>query len=125
MSQQPVKFEVIKSQATKIEGGAANVRIEDKMNYDQGTEASKIQFSLICHNIPKGSVVGFRSNTPGPNPPIELPPTTVVTSPTFIIGMVCYVPADYKCVITYYADVKDVPPPDAQITLQAAYPMNS
>ena len=125
MSQQPVKFIVIKSQATKVEGAAANVRIEGKMDYDQGSESSKIQFTLICHNIPKGSVVGFKSNVPGPNPPIDLPPTTVVSYPNFVVGIMCEVQANYKCVITYFADIKDVPPPDAQITLQAAYPMNS
>ena len=125
MSQQQEKLIVKQSQATKIEGGAASVRVEGKMEYDQGTEASKIQFSLICKNIPKGTVVGFKSDKPGPNPPIDLPPTVVVTYPTFIVGMMCQVPAGYKCLITYYADLKDVPPPDAQITLQAAYPMNS
>ena len=122
MSQQPERLIVVKSQTTKMEGAAANVRIENKMDYDQGTESSKIQFTLICQNIPKGSVIGFRSNEPGPNPPIDLPPTTVVTYPAFTTGIMCQVPANYKCVITYYAVLKDVPPPGAQITLQAAYP---
>lgn len=124
MSQDPKKYVVVQSQATKIEGGNANTRIEGKMNYDQGTEASNIQFLIICTNIPKGSVVGFKSNEPGPKPPIELPPTVVVTYPTFMAGIVCYVPANYTSVISWYCDLKDVPPPGAQITLQAAYPIN-
>jgi hypothetical protein len=97
---------------------------KNHIHYEQGIEAANIQFSLICKNLPIGTVVGFKSDTPGPQPPILLPPTTVISSPSFITGMISFVPANYSCDITYYAEFNKQPPSDASITLQAAYIIN-
>lgn len=101
-----------------------NNRIEGKVDYDQGMEGSMILFTLICTNLPIGTVVGFKAEQPGPNPPIELYPTTVVTYPSFATGIQCSVPAQYRSVIVYYAELKQAPPPGASLRLQAAYPVN-
>jgi hypothetical protein len=110
------------SEENKIENSA--VRIEGEMQYDQGSEGALMQFSLICKNLPIGTIVGFYSNTPGPVPPIELPPTTVSYYPSFVVGMESQVPANYQCILTYYADFKQAPPANASIQLQAAYIVN-
>jgi hypothetical protein len=111
----------VKDSQSKVD--SSNTRFEGKVHYEQGTEASNILFMLICKNLPIGTVVGFNSDTPGPNPPIDLKPTIVSSSPDFIVGLQCSVPANYQCTIIYYADFKQAPPPDAKITLQASYPI--
>lgn len=107
-----------------VSATAGESRVEGKMYYEQGTEGSQILFTLICSGLPVGTVVGFKADKPGPNPPIELYPTTVVTYPSFVTGIVCNVPAGYEATIVYYADFKQAPPPDARMTLQASYPVH-
>jgi len=100
---------------------AGDIQFKFDVNYDQGSEAAEVQFSLICTNVPLGSTVGFSSNTSGPNPPIVLPPTKVITYPSFIVGMLSYVPANYTAVITVAGDFSEPPPANTSIDLQAAY----
>lgn len=66
------------------------------MSYDQGDTPSKVQFTVICTNVPKGSTISFSAGAVGPNPPIYLEPTTVSTYPSFTTGVVCSVPVPYK-----------------------------
>ena len=95
--------------------------------YDQGTEASKIQFTIICTNVPKNTKVSFSAGAAGPNPPIYLEPTLVSTYPSFTTGVVCSVPAGYKSDIYFNLEA----PPGvtdlstAKVEIQAAYPMSS
>lgn len=121
MSQQPESIKVKQSQTSDIKSSAPD--FEQKINYDQGSEGGNMMFMLICNKVPVGTVVGFSSNTPGPNPPIELKPT-MVTYPNTAIGIRCNVPANYSCVITYFANFKGTPPADASITFQVSYPVN-
>jgi hypothetical protein len=90
-------------------------------NYDQGSEAAEVQFSLMCKNVPVGSIVGFSSDKPGPTPPIYLPPTKVISYPSFAVGETSYVPANYTCIITVEGTFSQTPPPDVSIELQAVY----
>jgi hypothetical protein len=100
---------------------AGEIQFKFDVNYVQGAEAAEMQFSLICENVPFGSTVGFSSNTPGPNPPINLPPTMVVTYPTFIVGILSYVPENYTAVITITGNFSEPLSPNFSISLQAAY----
>src|SRR5215212_4040630 len=96
---EPKKLHISYSQTDKVE--STDTRWEKKINYEQGTEAGQVQFMLICEYLPVGTVVGFNSDKPGPQPPIKLEPAIVNVWPNFVIGIMSYVPADYKCVITY------------------------
>ncbi|GGX14262.1 hypothetical protein [Aquimarina muelleri] len=95
-----------------------------KMYYEQGTEAAKIQFTIICENVPIGSTVSFSAGAPGPIPPINLDPTVVSTGPSFTTGIVADVPANYVSDIYFNlqapAGVKDLS--KAKVSIQAAYP---
>lgn len=93
--------------------------------YEQGTEASAIQFTLKCVNIPIGSTVSFSAGAGGPNPPIYLAPTTVSTGPSFTAGIECDVPANYKSdIFVNISAPKGVTNLDgAKVTIQAAYPV--
>jgi hypothetical protein len=101
--------------------GVAAGRVEFNVEYEQGDQGGTIQFCLVCENLPIGTIVGFSSNTPGPTPPITIPPTQVTYSPHFIVGSICQVPANYACTITCYAIFKENPPVGSSMTLQAAY----
>jgi hypothetical protein len=98
-----------------------------KMYYEQGEDGCRIQFTIICTNVPKGTKVSFSAGAPGPNPPIYLEPTTVSTFPSFTTGVVCNVPANYVSDIYFNleapAGVTDLS--DAVVEIQAAYPMTS
>lgn len=111
---------IINLQKNVFEGVAAG-KVEFKTEYEQGEESARIQFCLVCENLPIGTIVGFNSNQPGPTPPIFLPSTQVTYSPHFVVGIICQVPANYVCTITSYAIFKDNPPVGARMTLQAAY----
>ncbi|WP_118951556.1 hypothetical protein [Taibaiella helva] len=94
--------------------------------YEQGTEGGKIQFTIICTNVPKGTKVSFSAGAPGPNPPIYLEPTQVSTFPSFTTGVVCDVPAGYVSDIYFNLEappgVTDLS--EAVIDIQTAYPTN-
>ena len=105
-------------QTMELDG--TGTKYENKISYDQGPEAGQMQFILICEQVPMGTIVGFSSDEPGPVPPINLPPTVVTASPSFTIGLMSEVPANYKCIITYYADFKTPPPPGVKITFMVA-----
>lgn len=96
-----------------------------KMYYEQGTEASQIQFTIICTNVPKGTKVSFSAGAAGPVPPIYLEPTVVSTYPSFTTGVICSVPKDYESNIFFNleapAGVTDLS--TATVQIQAAYPM--
>lgn len=78
-----------------IVNNSKDITITNKMSYDQGDTPSKVQFTVICTNVPKGSTISFSAGAVGPNPPIYLEPTTVSTYPSFTTGVVCAVPAPY------------------------------
>lgn len=113
------KLEITHNESHSLESGGD--RVEFKLFYQQGPSWGRVQFSLICYKIPIGSTVGFSSGKPGPMPPINLYPTIVTSSPSFVTGMVSDVPADYDAEITYYVIFSQAPPADASIQLQAAY----
>jgi hypothetical protein len=92
------------------------------MEYDQGEEGSNIQFTIVCSNVPIGSTVSFNCPEAGPQPPINLPPTQVITFPSFTTGIVTYVPANFTGTISYKVIAGQRLPEDARVTLQAAYP---
>jgi hypothetical protein len=98
-----------------------------KMYYEQGTDASDIQFTIICTNVPIGTKISFSAGAPGPLPPIYLQPTQVSTFPSFITGVKCSVPANYESDIYFNleapAGVTDLS--TATVDIQAAYPSTS
>jgi hypothetical protein len=100
-----------------------NGRYENKIPYEQGPDGGQVIFMLRCENIPLGTAVGFSSDEPGPQPPIDLPATMVNSWPSFVIGLRSDVPANYKCTITYYANFSQPPGPGAQISMQIAIPV--
>src|SRR5688572_25878488 len=82
------------------------------INYDQGGTTEDIYFQVICKNVPVGSKVAFSSGTAGPNPPINLPPTTVTNGSSFIAGMQTSVPGTFVSDISYsYWAASSSPPP--------------
>ncbi|BAU54023.1 hypothetical protein [Mucilaginibacter gotjawali] len=113
------QLKITHSQSHSLAG--TDTRIEHAMPYEQGSTGGLVQFSLICHEIPLGTTVGFSSDKPGPHPPINLLPTIVSIYPSFITGMVSDVPADYSATITFYAIFNQPPPVGASIQLQAAF----
>ncbi len=91
------------------------------INYTQGQQAGTLQFVLQCQHVPVGSKVAFSCGTPGTNPPINLPPTTVTNGESFVIGMVSNVPANFVSNISYSYWANGNPPPGFSITLIAYY----
>jgi hypothetical protein len=92
----------------------------NKMHYEQGTTACMIAFNLVCTNVPLGSKVSFSCGLSGPSPLIDLAPTVVTDSKTFIVGIVSDVPAGFEGDISYsYWSNGGPPPPGFNITLQA------
>jgi hypothetical protein len=102
----------------------AGFRYENSMLYQQGDQGGRMQFMLVCDNLPLGTVVGFYCPDPGPVPPISLPPVTV-TNAHFIAGVMSEVPANFSGTIYYFADFNTQPPADARIRLQVAYIVES
>jgi hypothetical protein len=101
--------------------GVTTDKVEFKTEYEQGEEGGRIQFSLVCENLPIGTIVCFSSDKSGPTPPISILPTQVTYSPNFIVGIICLVPANYDCTITSYAIFKENPPKGSSMSLQASY----
>lgn len=93
----------------------------NSVSYDQGSEAANVFFMLVCIDVPIGTILTFSAAAPGPVPPIMLPPTTVVTYPSFSVGINTTVPANYQTEIKYCYELPPgvVPPPGFNITLQA------
>lgn len=108
-------------QNNRLNLNSGDMQFQFEVNYDQGSEAAEVQFALVCKNVPLGSTVGFSSDKPGPTPPINLPPTTVISYPSFVVGEISSVPANYACIITVRGTFSQTPPPDVSIDLQAAY----
>jgi hypothetical protein len=96
-----------------------------KMYYEQGEDASQMEFTIICTNVPIGTKVSFSAGAAGPIPPIFLQPTTVSTFPSFTTGIVCQVPANYVSDIYFNLEA----PPgvtnldNAKVQIRAAYPL--
>jgi|GEM_PF-2885991 len=80
------------------------------LDFDIGESNGKFLFIIQC-TLPVGSTVWFASDTPGPQPPIVLTPTTVVIA-RFVVGVVSEVPAGYRSAITYCFDTHGQPLPD-------------
>lgn len=95
--------------------------------YEQGTEGGQIQFTVICENVPKDTLISFSAGAPGPNPPINLEPTKVSTFPSFTTGIVANVPADYVSDIYFNLQAPDgvTDLSKAKVSIQAAYPTNT
>jgi len=100
------------------------MQYEDSVLFDMGDEAAQVTFTLLCQNIPQGTTIGFSCGSPGPNPPIYLPPTKVETYPVFTTGIVSDVPANFEAMITYWANFEQQPPANASLTLQAMIIVN-
>ena len=98
-------------------------------NYSNGTTVAKVQFSLLCTNIPAGAQVAF--SCPAPNnggtgfDPIALPYTVVPGTPgqtvaSFSAGLTTQVIANYKSGFYYQYKSNGYPtPPGFNITMQA------
>lgn len=98
-------------------------------NYSNGATVAKVQFNLICTNLPVGSQVAF--SCPVPNnggtgfDPIALPYTTIEGTPGTVVpsrtlGMATQVVANYKSAFYYYYKSNGYPtPPGFNITMQA------
>jgi|GEM_PF-4360061 len=69
--------------------------------YQQGQDALKMQFDLICEHIPVNSYISFSSDTDGPSPTIELNKTKVTNDLTFTAGISSQVPSNYEGNITF------------------------
>jgi hypothetical protein len=96
----------------------------ERLHYIQGSEASAMEFSIKCTNIPIGSRVSFFAPVPGPVPPIALDWTTVSTYPSFSSGIESDVPAGYISDVYFNMEapegVKELPD-GAKIAIQAFY----
>ncbi len=80
---------------------AVKPTLQWKVPYEQGPEGGNTSFAIRCTNVPNGSAVAMTADTPGPQPPIFLPPTTVQNPPPdMMIGITCAVEADYETTIT-------------------------
>lgn len=98
--------------------------------YNQTINEPQMFFTLICQNIPSGSMVSFsaaaNSNSTGaPAPPIELAPTQVNNSSTFTAGVVSAVPVGYSGMISFTLSNKKSFPSGSHVTLQITYPQSS
>lgn len=99
----------------------------EKLDYDQGTQASKITFTLKCTNIPINSIVSFSGGAAGPTPPIYLPPTVVTSDTSFNTGIDSDVPANYssKIYVNFQAPSGVTTLPEgAKFIIEASYPSN-
>lgn len=93
------------------------------INYDQGTVASDILFQIVCTNVALNSKVAFSCGQAGPTPPINLPPTTVTNSASFIAGVLSSVPANFQADISYsYWSNGNPPASGFSITIQGMLP---
>lgn len=70
------------------------------VQYRQHAVSEDVLFVLSCTNVPAGSIVSLSCVQGGPEPPIELPPTTVTDAQQFALGRLCYVPGDFNGVVT-------------------------
>ncbi len=91
------------------------------MYFEMGDEAGKIQFSIICKNLPLGCTISFSAGSPGANPAIYLAPTVVTTSPLFNTGIECQVPAGYTSDIYYNLVVPSGDILHASVNIRASY----
>ncbi len=90
--------------------------------YDQGTQGCEMQFQITCRNVPAGAAIAFSAGTPGPDPVVNLPKTTVTNSESFVTGMLAKVPDNWSTNISYsyFANGHD-PLPGFSIELSAIY----
>jgi len=93
----------------------------EKLYYEQGEEASLINFNIKCYNVPIGTLISFYAPISGPTPPIKLEPTTVSTFPNFTSGLECEVPANYVSDVFFnlQAPAGVTSLPDARVVIQA------
>src|SRR5438552_3785372 len=56
------------------------------VRYNHMNIGEDVLFVLSCTNVPIGSIVSFSCVQPGPEPPIELPATTVTNAQQFALG---------------------------------------
>jgi len=95
----------------------------ERLFYEQGEDASTINFYIKCYNVPIGTKVSFYAPVSGPTPPIRLEPTIVSTYPSFSSGIECEVPAGYVSDVFFNLEappgVTDLP--DARVVIQATY----
>lgn len=87
-------------------------QLEGGMLFQSGMETVDAQITILCTNFPPGSTISFSCNVPGPNPPMDMPPVTVTTSPEFESGQQSVIPAKFSGLITY----KAVAPTDSPFT---------
>lgn len=98
------------------------LRWKTTFNYSQGDTERDMSFTLKCIDIPLGSFVALSTDNPvGPVPPLVLKPAEVTTSPSFSVGIVVKVPADYTCKISFELYSEVAPEAGSTITCQAGY----
>ena len=98
----------------------------DIMYYEQGDTEGEVTFLLRCTNVPKGASIALTCGTPGPEPLINVPQTTVGNPESFVVGITCTVPAGFKSNITYsYWANGTNPPPGWKLECEAVYIINS
>ncbi|HWZ16074.1 MAG TPA: hypothetical protein VNW95_12620 [Mucilaginibacter sp.] len=96
------------------------------VNYEQGTQGGPMSVIITCTNVPVGASVSFSCGTTGPNPPINLPQTTVTNSGSFVVGVSTNIPANFVSNISYsYWANNTTPLPGWNITLTVVYFVNS
>lgn len=102
---------------------AVTPTVSFSLDYDQGDMSAQMLFMLKCTNLPVNTLVSLSAGAPGPTPAIYIPPTPVATSPNFMVGISCWVPANYKSKI--YANIQapsgGTIPDGAKVELQVAY----
>ncbi|BAU54024.1 hypothetical protein [Mucilaginibacter gotjawali] len=94
-------------------------------DFDSGNEPARLQFAIVCKNIPLNSKVGFYADKPGTNPLICAVDITVSNQGNFMVGLQSDVPANFRCNITGYANTPPnvVFPDNASISIVVFYPM--
>lgn len=105
-----------------------NVDVVDKgvkwnrsTQYVQGGIGANMYILVTCTGCPIGSTIAFSCGVAGPNPAINLPPTTITKEQGFITGVYSEVPANYVSNMSISYVPNGNPLPGFDITMSAQY----
>jgi hypothetical protein len=99
------------------------------VNYSQGVQGGLVYLNMRCENVPDGSKISMSCGTPGPDPMIEVKPTTVSNTigsdgmARFSLTLYSKIPDDWTSDISYtwYSEGK-TPLPGMKIFLDPIMP---
>lgn len=65
------------------------------------TDAVQMYITIDLENVPEGTAVALDTGTQGPTPPIQINKTLVSVSPSFVVGIMSSVPANYRSTLIF------------------------